>query len=65
MCTTSVVDGVTSLLLHHSFRDPSLRCFDSVPASRDGQTDRQTDGRTDNSNVANTGLYIASYAGAL
>ena len=46
MCTTSVVDGVTSLLLHHSFRDPSLRCFDSVPAC-DGQTDGCTDRHPD------------------
>ena len=32
---------------------------------RHRMTDRQTDGQTDNSIVANTGLYIASYADAL
>ena len=32
---------------------------------RDGRTDRQSDRQTDNSTVANTGLWIASYADAL
>jgi len=39
------------------FHDPSLRRFDTVPGVTDGQTDR----RTDNSTVANTGFCVASH----
>jgi len=46
------------------FRDPSLRRFHSIPAC-ERQTDRRTDGQTDNPVVANTELCTASYADAL
>jgi len=41
-----------------------MRHIDTVPAC-DGQTDRQTDGRTDEFTTASRALCIASYSDAL